>query len=131
MRYTAVNLQTGAIDLISGAVGVDCDGDGMISTVWPSPEYSLAKGRPVVFRVGSSYVSTASVDARTGKVIMRSYRATDYERIELSTGSQIPDFSFTDVLLDQEAKVLSWGGQGQMPLDGPELGTVLEKLLRK
>jgi len=62
---------------------------------------------------------------------MRSYRATDYERIELSTGSQIPDFSFTDVLLDQEAKVLSWGGQGQMPLDGPELGTVLEKLLRK
>jgi thiol-disulfide isomerase/thioredoxin len=37
----------------------------------------------------------------------------------------------TYVLLDREGKIVSSGGKGQLPLDGPELATTLEKVLPK
>lgn len=234
VRYTAVNLRTGEIDPTSRWIGVDCDGDGTINMTWDSPENSRAQGAPVVFRVGSHYVSTASVAPAAHTIVMRSHPAADYQRIELTLGFQIPDFAFTDfdgkprrlsefrgkylmldfwgswcgpciqrfpglkeiyakyhnrgfeilgmdqenwegdqaapaiekakaviaekalpwpqtrpdtvkntiarfhivpyptyVLLDPQGTIVSWGGKGQMPLDGPELATTLEKLLRK
>jgi thiol-disulfide isomerase/thioredoxin len=234
VRYTGVNLRTGVIDPNADRLEVDCDGDGTIDTDWTSPENSSAGGRPVVFRVGSHYVSTVSVDTASRTIVMRAHPAADYERIELSPGVQVPDFAYVDfdgkthrlsefrgkhllldfwgswcgpcissfpdledtyakyhargfeilgmdkenwdgdlsgpaiekaravitgkglawpqtrpdsvkgiitrfhivpyptyILLDPQGKVVSWGGKGQLPLDGPALATTLEKLLPK
>ena len=50
-----------------------------------------------MFRAGDRYVSTASVDADTGKIVMRGHPAADYIRIELRVGEKLPDFEFTDL----------------------------------
>jgi len=234
VRYTKVNLRTGAIDAMSGWLEVDCNGDGAIDTIWYSPENSFSEGAAVVFRVGSRYVSTTSVDASTRIIVMRTHPASDYQRIELQISASIPDFAFVDfdgkprklsdfrgkylmldfwgswcgpcisrfpalkdvyakyrtrgfeilgmdkenwegdqvapviekakavisekalawpqarpdsvktvidrfhivpyptyVLLDKDGRVVSWGQKGQLPLDGPELATTLEKVLSK
>jgi thiol-disulfide isomerase/thioredoxin len=89
----------GSVDLRNGWLGMDCNGNGRIdsfeSGVFSSPECAFAHDESVVFRVGTQYVSTKAVDLRSGSVILRSHPASEYQRIEVQVGTEVPDLSFT------------------------------------
>jgi thiol-disulfide isomerase/thioredoxin len=95
VRY-GLDLQIGKVDPSKGRLGIDCNRDGKISRATGSPEWDFANDETIVFRVGDLYVSTGSVDLETSKIVLRSHHASDYQRIELSVDSVVPDFSFTD-----------------------------------
>ena len=84
------------VDLRNGSFGVDTNGDGKIDRARFSPENADASDEVVVFRAGSLYVSTKRADVEKNEIVMRSHKAADYKRIELSVGSEMPDFEFTD-----------------------------------
>jgi thiol-disulfide isomerase/thioredoxin len=96
VRYTGVNLRTGAIDFTSRNVEIDVNGDGVINTAWDSPEVSAANGEAAVWKVGTHHVSTTQVDAVAGTFVMRDRPASDYTRIELTAGAPVADFAFVD-----------------------------------
>lgn len=52
---------------------------------------------PILFRLGDLYLSTKSVDAAAGRVVLRTHSPSEYRRFDLSPGSLLPDFEFTDV----------------------------------
>lgn len=104
VRYN-VNPQTGVIDPTQGYLGIDGNGDGKVDMSFVSPEAAFAKKETVVFRVGDRYVSTKSVDLASLKVTLKEHPASEYQRIELSMGGEIPDFAFTD--FDGKARKLS------------------------
>jgi hypothetical protein len=76
---------TGTIDPTQGRVEMDVNGDGQIDSGPYGLESEMAGGKPVVFRVGTHYLSTKSADARTGTIVLREHPATDYVRIPLPT----------------------------------------------
>ncbi|HZI18837.1 MAG TPA: TlpA disulfide reductase family protein [Pyrinomonadaceae bacterium] len=80
----------------NGWVGVDGDGDGHIDMDRFSPEAAEAREETVVFRAGDAFVSTKKVDLEKNLITMRAHPPSDYKRVELSVGSELPDFSFTD-----------------------------------
>jgi peroxiredoxin len=84
------------ISAINGVIGMDGDGDGRIDMSRFSPEAAEAQDEAVVFRVGDRYVSTKKVDADKNLIVLRSHPASDYKRVELRVGSELPDFQFTD-----------------------------------
>jgi thiol-disulfide isomerase/thioredoxin len=84
------------ISVSNGFFGVDADGDGKILMGRFSPESTEAKEETVVFRVGENYVSTRRIDLEKNQIIMRSHPASDYKRIEVTLGSELPDFTYTD-----------------------------------
>lgn len=84
------------ISVSNGSFGVDVDGDGKIVVDRFSPESATAREETVIFRVGENYVSTRRVDLEKNQIIMRSHSASDYKRVEVLMGSEIPDFTFTD-----------------------------------
>ncbi|HEV7857316.1 MAG TPA: redoxin domain-containing protein [Pyrinomonadaceae bacterium] len=90
------NPQTKKISVTNGTFGVDSDGDGKIVVDRFSPESADAREETVVFRVGDTYVSTRRVDMEKNQIIMRAHPASDYKRIEVQVGSELPDFQFTD-----------------------------------
>ncbi len=83
------------LDPRNGAIGMDLDGDGILSWT-PSPEYAVAKGEDVVFQVGAQFLSIHLIDAASRTLILRSHSASDYLRIQLKTGLILPDFEFID-----------------------------------
>ena len=85
-----------AINPTSGRLGVDTDGDGKIDGSFVSPENAYAKNETVVFRVGDKYVSTTSVDAASGDIVLKAHPASDYLRLEFRMGAPLPDYDFTD-----------------------------------
>jgi thiol-disulfide isomerase/thioredoxin len=87
---------TGTVDPNDGWLGIDCNRDGKIDRNPTSPEYRFAKHEIVVFKVGDRYVSTDSVDVRTGRIVLRVHAATSYTSIELQIGREIADCPFTD-----------------------------------
>jgi thiol-disulfide isomerase/thioredoxin len=91
-----LNAQSKKISTNNGWLGVDGDGDGQIDLDHFSPEAAEAQEETVVFRVGTHYVSTKKVDLEKNQIIMRGHSASDYKRVELTIGAEIPDFSFTD-----------------------------------
>jgi hypothetical protein len=92
------NLKKKIIDPTSGYIEVDCNGDGVIQDQFASnTEQVYGKGKPVVFRVGSHYVATKSVDLNSGEVIVEERPASEYTRIERVVGNQVPNFSFKDM----------------------------------
>ena len=95
VRYN-VNPQTGVVDPKQGYQGIDGDGDGKVDTGMVSPEWAFARKETVVFRVGDRYVSTKSIDANNLTLILKEHPASDYQRIELRLGAELPDFTFTD-----------------------------------
>jgi len=95
VRYT-VDPRTGAVDPRSGELGIDGNGDGKIDDTFGSPEWDLAVDEEPVFPAGGLYVSTRSVDAASGLIVLRSRPAADAVRFDLRQGAQLPDFSFTD-----------------------------------
>jgi thiol-disulfide isomerase/thioredoxin len=90
------NAQSKKITLSNGWLGVDSDGDGRIDLDHFSPEAAEAHDETVVFRVGSQYFSTKKVDLEKNQIVMREHSASDYKRVELVMGAELPDFTFTD-----------------------------------
>jgi peroxiredoxin len=88
--------QSKKISVSNGWVGVDGDGDGKISIDRFSPEAAQAREETVVFRVGETFVSTRRIDTEKNQITMRAHPASDYKRVELQIGSEVPDFQFTD-----------------------------------
>jgi peroxiredoxin len=88
--------QSKKISTTNGWLGVDTDGDGKIIMHPLSPEAALAHEETVVFRVGQTYVSTKRVDVEKNEIALRANQASDYKRVELRVGSELPDFPFTD-----------------------------------
>ncbi len=91
----SVNTSTGQVNTKSGQIGIDSDGDGKVDTGMVSPEFAFARNETIVFRAGDRFVSTKSIDD-TGKIIMQDHPASDYTRIEMRVGAEVPDFTFTD-----------------------------------
>lgn len=79
-----------------GALGVDADGDGAIDMDRFSPEAVDAQDEVAVFRVGDLYVSTKRADVEKNQIVMRGHKASDYKRVEVRVGGEMPDFEFTD-----------------------------------
>ena len=90
------NPQGKKISSTNGWLGVDGDGDGEIDSDRFSPESADANDETVVFRLGRRYVSTKRVDVEKNQIVMREHPASDYKRVELTMGAEVPDFSFTD-----------------------------------
>ena len=90
------NPQSRKVSPSSGPLGVDGDGDGSVDTGRFSPESALAQEETVVFHVGEHYVSTRRVDVEKNLIVMREHPASDYKRVEVRMGSELPDFTFTD-----------------------------------
>jgi thiol-disulfide isomerase/thioredoxin len=90
------NPQSKKISVSNGSFGVDTDGDGKIVVDRFSPESADAREETVIFRVGDAYVSTRRVDIEKNQITMRSHQASDYKRVEVQIGSEVPDFQFTD-----------------------------------
>lgn len=90
------NAQSKKITVNNGWVGVDGDGDGEIDLDRFSPEAAEAREETVVFRIGNRYVSTKKVDLEKNQIVMRDHAASDYKRVELVIGEELPDFEFTD-----------------------------------
>jgi len=84
------------INPMNGRLGIDCDGDGSIDMDAFSAEAAEAVDEVIVFRVGANYVSTKRVDMEKNQILMRSHSASDYKRIDLKVGGDMPDFEFTD-----------------------------------
>lgn len=101
---------TGTVNTTNGLLGIDSDGGGDIDWHPNSPENAIARDEAVVFRVGSHYVSTARSELENRRVVLRTHAAADYRRIELTVGSQIPDFSYAD-FEGQEHRLSDVGAQ--------------------
>ena len=84
------------IDIMNGTLGVDSNGDGAIDSDRFSAESATANAEVVVFRVGTTFVSTKKTDVAKNLIVMRSHQAADYKRVELAVGTVMPDFEFTD-----------------------------------
>ena len=84
------------VDPRNGGMGIDANGDQELDMGLTSPEWAMAKDETVVFRVGNRYLSFQEIDPAAGKVILRSHEESDYQRIELVEGVQVPDFEFVD-----------------------------------
>lgn len=88
--------QSKKISATNGWVGIDGDGDGQIDMDRFSPEAAEAHDETVVFRVGDQYVSAKRVDVEKNVVLLRTHSPSDYKRVELRIGGEVPDFAFTD-----------------------------------
>jgi peroxiredoxin len=90
------NAASKKVAVTMGPLGVDADGDGEIDMDRFSPEAAEAQEETVVFHVGEHYVSTKRVDLDKNTILMREHPASDYKRVELRVGNEVPDFTFTD-----------------------------------
>ena len=90
------NPQSKKISVNNGWLGVDGDGDGEIDLDHFSPEAAEAQDETVVFRIGNRYVSTKKVDLEKNQILMREHSRSDYKRVELTVGAELPDFTFND-----------------------------------
>jgi thiol-disulfide isomerase/thioredoxin len=90
------NPRSKKISATTGKLGVDSDGDGQIDMDPFSSEAAETVDEVVVFRVGNNYVSTKRADTEKNEIVLKSHPASDYKRIELKMGGEIPDFEFTD-----------------------------------
>ncbi len=91
-----VNNENGKVSGRDGYLGMDADGNGKIDMSFVSSESAYAKNESVIFRVGEHYLSTKSLDSEKGIFVLQAHPASDYKRIELRLGAEIPNFDFTD-----------------------------------
>jgi hypothetical protein len=80
-----------------GWIRIDGNGDGHIDADSLSPERIFATSEVAVMRVGDRYVSTLSIDPVTRVMTLREHPRSEYRRIELTPGTQLPDFRFVDL----------------------------------
>ena len=84
------------ISTTDGLFGIDVDGDGKIKNAPFSPETSYAASDEIVFKLGDRYLSTRSIDLTKNQIVLRTRQPTEYRRIDLEIGKEMPDFSFMD-----------------------------------
>jgi peroxiredoxin len=96
VRY-AYSIEKDSITPSFGYNGMDCNGDGLIDANSSSPEVAQAFNESIVFRVGTRFVSTKTIDLRSREIRLRRHPASDYERIELRLGAVVPAFTFQDL----------------------------------
>ena len=98
VRYT-LSRETPEVELRAGEMAMDLDGDGQFSRALATRETRMGSGgpEPVIFRLGDLYLSTRSVDPATGKIVLRTHAPSEYQRFDLHSGSQVPDFEYTDL----------------------------------
>jgi thiol-disulfide isomerase/thioredoxin len=75
---------------------MDVNGDGRIDVSPGSPEQGVPRGKPPVFHVGGLFLTTEAIDLSRKSFLLRSVASSEYDRIDLSVGSVIPDFVFTN-----------------------------------
>ena len=95
VEYT-FNAQSKKVSTTTGKMGIDVNGDGEIETGRFSPESVDAHEESFVFHVGDTYVSTKRADTGKNIIVLREHPASDFKRMELSLGNEMPDFTFTD-----------------------------------
>ena len=95
VRYR-YNFQKGNVDLDTSVEWMDVNADGTIDVSPGSPEQGVPRGGPPVFHVGDLFVKTEAIDLKRKTFLLRSVASSDYDRIDLSVGSIIPDFAFTN-----------------------------------
>ena len=91
-RY-GVALDQNTIDPDQGYQAVD---RGRFETRALSPRRGHARGKPLVFRIGDRYLSTAAIHVLERQVLIESRSPSEYARLELVPGVVIPDFPFED-----------------------------------
>jgi thiol-disulfide isomerase/thioredoxin len=98
MRF-AYDVRSGSIALSQARESMDIDGDGQIDGSPSSSESAIPeKGDPPLFHVGGIFVRATSVDLASLTFVAKSYpRPTDYKRVELFRGANIPNFPITDL----------------------------------
>lgn len=80
-----------------GWLGVDVNDDGDIDMDNLSYEAGKAgEGESVIFRIGSTYVSTKKADLEKNQIVLREHSEKEYKRIELDLNKEFPDFAFSD-----------------------------------
>lgn len=134
VRYR-IDLDTGRATLF-GRQGMDLNGNGVFDNGLSHGEVEMSEAGRVVFRLGDLYLSTRSVDLATGRVVLRSHPASDYQRLDLVSGALLPDFAFTAVdgtprrLSELRGKVVLldfWGSWcGPCVADMPKLRNIRE-----
>ncbi len=95
VRYR-YNFRTGSVDLNTAVEWMDVNGDGRIDVSPGSPEQGVPRGKPPVFHAGGLFLTTEAIDLRRKSFLLRSVASSEYDRIDLSVGSVIPDFVFTN-----------------------------------
>lgn len=96
VRYP-LSEETGGPEL-RGEIWMDLDGDGAVDPGLSAGEVEMAGGeRPVIFRLGDRYLSTRLLEPAKGRFILRTHPASEYDRLELRPGSEVPDIVFTDL----------------------------------
>jgi thiol-disulfide isomerase/thioredoxin len=133
VRYW-IDLDTGQADLAGQAM--DLDGNGTFDRGLSRGEVEIPFDGLglVIFRLGDLYLSTRSVDLATGRIVLRTHPASDYQRFDLTSGTMVPDFTFTGMdgkprrLSDLRGKVVLldfWGTWcGPCVADMPKLRNV-------
>ena len=100
------NATRGTVDITSGKIGIDANGDGTVDLRGVSgPEVTFAKGERVMMRVRDTYVSVESADFAARSVVLRVHPPEAYTVIDVRVGAPLPDFAFTD--FDGRARKLS------------------------
>lgn len=84
------------ISTTDGLFGIDVDGDGVIKNAPFSPETSYSTNDEIVFKLGNRYLSTRLVDLTKNQIVLRTRQPSEYRRIDLEIGKEMPDFSFVD-----------------------------------
>jgi hypothetical protein len=84
-------------EVTGGWFRIDADGDGRIDDDPLSEESAPPASKVPIVRVGDRYVSTVSVDAIEHVVKLREHPPSDYRRIVLRVGEQLPDFTYRDI----------------------------------
>jgi len=84
-------------EVAHGWFRIDANGDGRIDDDPLSEESAPPASKIPVVRVGDRYVSTVSADAITHEVKLREHPPSDYQRIVLRVGEQLPDFKYRDI----------------------------------
>jgi thiol-disulfide isomerase/thioredoxin len=95
VRYR-IDLDTGRATLF-GQQGMDLDGNGVFDRGLSRGEVEMSENGRVIFRLGDLYLSTGSVDLASGRIVLRTHPASDYQRFDLASGARLPDFAFTGV----------------------------------
>ncbi len=84
------------LDPRQAILGIDSNSDGHIDFSRLSPEWAIARNETIVMRAGNQYFSFGSLDTAAQRIGLQAHSRSDYTRIELDRGSQIPPFSFLD-----------------------------------
>ncbi len=84
-------------EMKGGWFRIDTNGDGRIDEDPLSEESAPPASKVPIVRLGNHYVSTVSADAITHVVKLREHPPSDYQRIVLRVGDQLPDFKYRNI----------------------------------